>query len=251
MSQVVQVAASVTPCRHDTGSTVLDERWHVRVRASAADFGGDVLGTDQVSMTLQLAVRAAEPPPFGLRSPLSAGRTCRGGAMFIDNSNLDPSSFGLVAQRLQQMDAAPLSQPEVLRTTDVTVSDAPQIADHQGAGPLFDHEGNHLLGRLVVGLMDATTVTSVQLTLPRSVSAPAARASLPALRCLAGCSDLASLAIAQVQIVVGADGAPRNQQSCLLSHDGVGMNDAEINPGHMLWVEIELLNRDRGGNVQP
>jgi hypothetical protein len=174
MPHVVQVAASVTPCRHDTGSTVLDERWPVRAQSSAADFGGDVMGTDQISMTLQLAVRAAELSPLRLGSPLPAGRTCRGGTTFIDNPNLDPRSFRLVAQRLQQMGAAPLSQPEVLRTTDVTVGDTSQVADHQGAGPLLDHEGNHLLGRLVVALMDATTVTGIQLTLPSPVSAPAA-----------------------------------------------------------------------------
>jgi hypothetical protein len=148
------------------------------------------------------------------------------------------------------MGAAPLSQPEVLRTTDVMVGDAPQVADHQGADPLFDHEGNHLLGRLMMALMDPTTVTGVQLTLPRSVSAPAARASLPALRCSAGCSELASLSIAQVQIIVGADGAPRDQQSGILSHDRVWMDDAKIDPGYMLRVEIELLYGDRGGNVK-
>jgi hypothetical protein len=128
--------------------------------------------------------------------------------MFIHNSNLDPGSFGLVAQGVQQMGAAPLSQPEILRTTNVVAGNAPEVPNHQGAGLLFYHEGDHVLGRLVVGLMDATAVTGRRLTLPRSVSAPAARALLPAIGCSAGYSDLPGLSIPQVQIIVGANGAP-------------------------------------------
>jgi hypothetical protein len=43
---IVPVAASVTPCRHDAGATVLDERRHVHAQLSAASLGGDVGGTD-------------------------------------------------------------------------------------------------------------------------------------------------------------------------------------------------------------
>jgi hypothetical protein len=41
----VEVAASVTPSRHDAGPTMLDEHRHVGARVSAAGLGGDVVGT--------------------------------------------------------------------------------------------------------------------------------------------------------------------------------------------------------------
>jgi hypothetical protein len=42
---VVQVAATVTPCRRNADATVLDEHGHSCARGSAARLGGDVEGT--------------------------------------------------------------------------------------------------------------------------------------------------------------------------------------------------------------
>jgi hypothetical protein len=198
MPPVIKVATTVTPCRHKTGPTVLDERWHDGAQASAAGSSGDVVGTDQVSVSLELAVRAVELPVLRFGSPLLAGWTSRGAAMFVHQADLDPSSFGLVAQRLQHVGASPLAQPKIVRTAGIAVCDASEIADHQGAGALLDHESDHLLGCLVVGLMDATTVTGFDPALLQSVSAPTARASLSAPGCSLRCFGLASLSIAQV-----------------------------------------------------
>jgi hypothetical protein len=42
----MKVAASITPCRHDAGPTVLDERRQASARVPATN-GGDVVGTDR------------------------------------------------------------------------------------------------------------------------------------------------------------------------------------------------------------
>jgi hypothetical protein len=47
---IVKVAASVTPRRHHAGPTVLDTRQEPDACGSAASLGGDVVGTDEVSM---------------------------------------------------------------------------------------------------------------------------------------------------------------------------------------------------------
>jgi hypothetical protein len=198
MPPVVKVAATVTPCRHKTGPTVLDERWHDGAQASAAGSSGDVVGTDQVSVSLELAVRAAELPILRFGSPLLAGRTSRGAAMFVHQADPDAGSFGLVAQRLQHVGASPLAQPKIMCTAGIAVCDPSDIADHHGAGASLDHEGDHLLGCLVVGLMDATAVTGFDPALLRSVSAPAARAWLSATGCSLRCFGLAGLSVAQV-----------------------------------------------------
>lgn len=70
---VVEVAASVTPCRQDAGPTVLDEHRHVRARRSAASLRGDVVGTDQIPVPLEGAMGTAEPPALGLGDPPPAG----------------------------------------------------------------------------------------------------------------------------------------------------------------------------------
>jgi hypothetical protein len=97
----VQVAAAVTPCRHDAGPTVLDEHKQIHARGSAADLGGDVGGTHQIPVPVKRAVRTAEPASLGLRDPLAAGGAGGGGATLIHQPHHHPRLLGLVAQRLQ------------------------------------------------------------------------------------------------------------------------------------------------------
>jgi hypothetical protein len=47
---IVEMAASVTPCRHDAGATVLDKRQYPNACGSAANLGGDIGGTHQIPM---------------------------------------------------------------------------------------------------------------------------------------------------------------------------------------------------------
>jgi len=168
------VAAPVTPCRHHAGSTVLDEHGRIRARAPAAMLDGDVLGTNQVPVPLKRAVRTVEPAALGLGHTLPAGRAGGRGAPLVHQPNLDAGLFGLVAQRLRQVGAAPPPQAEILRPAGVLAGDALGVADQQGPDPLLDSERDHLLGGFVMRLMDATAVTGLDLPDTDPMAAPSA-----------------------------------------------------------------------------
>jgi hypothetical protein len=119
------MAALVTPCRHHAGPTVLDKRRHPNACWPAAGLGGDVGGTDQIPVPTELAGEAAEPAAIWLGDPLMADRTGGGGAPLIHQPHHDAGLLGLV---------------------------------RQGAYPLLDGEGDHLPGRLMVGVVDAGAV---------------------------------------------------------------------------------------------
>jgi hypothetical protein len=97
---IVQVAASVTPCRHLAGPTVLNEHGQVCARWSAAGLGGDVVGADQIPVPLKRAVWAAEPTALGFWNPSLAGGTGGGGATLVHQPHHDPGLLGLVPQGL-------------------------------------------------------------------------------------------------------------------------------------------------------
>jgi hypothetical protein len=63
---VMQMTAAVTPGRHHPDPTVLDQRGERRAGMSAAELGGDVGGTDQITMPLEPAVWTGEPAPAWL-----------------------------------------------------------------------------------------------------------------------------------------------------------------------------------------
>jgi hypothetical protein len=90
------LAASVTPCRHDAGPTVLDEHGQDRTRGSATMLGGDVVGTYEIAVSLELAVRTEESAAIGLWDALSTGGAGRTGAALIHQSHDNAGSFGLV-----------------------------------------------------------------------------------------------------------------------------------------------------------
>jgi hypothetical protein len=155
---VVEVAASVTPCRHPAGATVLDKRRQSNACGSAASLGGDVGGTDQIPVPEELAVGTVEPAALGLGDPPLAGGAGGGGPTLVHQPHHDACQFGLVAQGLEQVGAAPLPQPEIVHPASVLVGDARWVTDHQGADLVLEREGDDLPGGLVLGLVDATAM---------------------------------------------------------------------------------------------
>jgi hypothetical protein len=117
---------------------------------SSAELGGDVGGTDQVPMPLEPAVRTGEPAPAWLGDALAAGRAGRGRPPLLDHAHPDPGLLGLVAERSEQVGAAPLPQPPVLHPARVPVGDAGRVTHHQGPHPVGHREGDDLAGGLVV-----------------------------------------------------------------------------------------------------
>ena len=174
-----------------------------------------------------------------------------GGAALIHQPNLDAGLFCLVAQGLNQVSAAPLPQPEVVDPTGILGGDAGGVADHQHADSMRDREGDDLVGRLVVGLVDAAAVTCLDSAQSEPISPPAARASLPGLGRPPGCPGLSSLLIMQVQEALGPDRPPRHQQARLVGDHRVGVDDAKIHPCHPMGVQVVVLNGHGGGDGQP
>jgi hypothetical protein len=152
------VAAPVTPCRHHTGPTVLHQHSNGRAGASAAMLGGDVVGTHKVPVPLEAAVRTTKPAALRFGDPSTADRAGRAAATLIHQPHPDAGPFGLVPQGLQQVAAAPLPQPQVLHPTRILGFDAVEVPDQQGADLLADGERDHLLGGLMLGLVDAATM---------------------------------------------------------------------------------------------
>jgi hypothetical protein len=56
----MQVAAAVTPGRHNTGPAVLDKHGETRACNSAASLGDDVGSTDEIAVPVEAAVLTAE-----------------------------------------------------------------------------------------------------------------------------------------------------------------------------------------------
>jgi hypothetical protein len=245
---VVEVAASVTPCRHDTGPTVLDKRRQPDACGSAANLGSDVVGTDQITVPGELAVVAVELAAAGLGDPLLAGGAGGGGAPLVHQPHHDPGLLGLVAQGLEQVGTAPLSQPPVLQPTRILVGDSRRVPGQQRADPLLDGEGDDLLGGLMVGVVDAAAMPRLGTPDSGSLTTPPPRAALSRLGRSPGDLDMASLLIPEVKVALGADGAPRHQQPGLLGDDGVGVDDPEVDPCHPTQVKVVELDGDGGGD---
>ena len=93
---VLEVATSVTPCRHDTGPTVLDEHRQGCTRGSATVLGGDVVGTYKVAVALEVAMRTGESAASGFGDALLAGRAGGGGPALVHQPDDNAGSFGLV-----------------------------------------------------------------------------------------------------------------------------------------------------------
>ena len=84
--------AALAPCRRD-GARQAEV---LLCLGSAAYFGGDVGGTNQITVPLEPAVRTAEVAACGLRDPLLAGGAGGGGTAFVHQPHDDPRQLGLV-----------------------------------------------------------------------------------------------------------------------------------------------------------
>jgi hypothetical protein len=225
------MAASVTSFRHDAGATVLDERRQAHAQLSAASLGGDVVSTDQVPVPLKVAEWTGELATFGFGDPPPADRAGGRRAALVHQPHDHAGEFCFIAQGLQQVGAAPPPQAQVLHPADGVVGNPFGVTNHQGAYPVLDGKGDHLLGGLMLSLMDAATVTLLDTTHPCPVASPAPRSALPGLRCAPAGLSLPCPLILKVEVVLGADRPSRRQQSHLLGHHGVGVNDSQIYPG--------------------
>jgi hypothetical protein len=205
---VVEVAASVTPCRHDAGAAVLDEHGQRRAGGSAAGRGGDVGGSDHIPVALQSTAVAAEPATRGLGDPQAAGRAGGGGAALVHQPHHDAGHLGLVPQRLHQGGAAPLPQPPVLHPARIPVSDPRRVAHQQPAHPLLAREGDDLLGGLMVGLVDAAAMARFGTPQASPMAPPTARPALPRRGCPPGGPGLAGLLIGTMQVAFRPDRPP-------------------------------------------
>jgi hypothetical protein len=248
---IVEMAASVTPYRHAADATVLDEHWDARARESAACLGGDVEGTDQVAMPLDLAVWAREPAVLGFGDSPPAGRAGRRGSMLINQPHKDSLSLGLVAEDSQQVGAAPPAQSEVLHPPRIPVGDSAKIANRQGADPSLNSEGDHPLCSFVLRLVDATTMTRFNPALPCAMASPTPRPMLPRFRGSTGRPGLPCLLVLKMQVAFGAECATGHQERGILGDDRIRMDDAEIDTGNPIEVEVMLVDRDGGGDRQP
>jgi hypothetical protein len=218
---IVQVASAVTPRRHRAGATVLDQHPGDAGHPTAMG-GGDVVGTHQIPMPHKVAVRTSEVAVVRLGDPLPAARAGGGAAPLIHQHHPDPRQLGLVPQRLDQMHAAPVAQPQVVAPAPVPPGDALGIADQQGADPVVDGEGDHRAGGLMVGLTHPAAMAHLCAPLRRSVLTPAPGAALPRLGRPAGSRAGAGFAVGQVQVVLGADRPARHQQPGAVGGDRVG-----------------------------
>jgi hypothetical protein len=154
---------------------------------------------------MESTVAAAESAPGGFRDPLVAGGAGGGGAALIHQPDHDACQFGLVSQRLHKVGAAPLSQSEILHPAGILLADALGVSHDEGADALLGGEGDHLLGRLMVGVVDAAAMARLDPAQASPVAPPPPRPALPRPGCSACRLGLADLLVGTVQVVLGAD----------------------------------------------
>jgi hypothetical protein len=177
---------------------VLDEYWELCTRAAAASLGGDVVGTDKISMASKSTEGTGEVASVRLRHALAAAGAGRGRTTFVHHSELYSRLLCFAAENLNEMCTTPLAQPEILDTARIAFSDAPKIADQQCANPLLGGELNDLSSGLVMPLIDAAAMTGLDTALLVSVPPPASRTALPRLRRTAGSFRAPGLLVAHV-----------------------------------------------------
>ena len=103
-------------------------------------------------------------------------------------------------------------------------------------------ERDDLLGRLMVGLMDAAAMPCLGTAKLDSLTAPSARAPLPRLGDVPRSLDTACLLILEMQVAIGSDRPSRDQQPRLLGDDRVGMDDAKVDSRHPARVHVMMLD---------
>src|SRR4029450_5485399 len=204
------MTAAVTPGRHDTGPTVLDEHRQSCTRGSAAVGGGDVCGTDQIPVPLELAMGTREAAAFGFRNLPSADWAGGGAAALVHHPHDHAGPLGLVPEGMHKVGASPLPQAEVLHPAHVLACDVLGVADQQGTDSLSHRKGNHLLGGLMLSLVDAPAMTRLLTPHAEPVTAPAPRPPLAWLGCPPRSPRVAGLLVAQGQGGLGANRPARD-----------------------------------------
>src|SRR5260370_33083816 len=138
-AHVEEVTAPVTPCRCSPGPTVRDACWGTRGSAAS---GGDVPGTDEVSVAPMPAVRAGEPASSRLGDTLMALRAGGGRPPLVHEHNLDPRQPRLFRPAPQPVGAPPVAKRQGLAAPTVPCRDALRIADAHGAHLALHHAGH-------------------------------------------------------------------------------------------------------------
>jgi hypothetical protein len=111
---------------------------------------------------------------------------------------------------MHKVGASPLPQAEVLHPAHVLACDVLGVADQQGTDSLSHRKGNHLLGSLMLSLVDAAAMTRLLTPHAEPVTAPAPRPPLAWLGCPPRSPRVAGLLVAQVQVALGPNRPARH-----------------------------------------
>ena len=179
------------------------------------------------------AVRAAEVPPGGLGHPPGAGRARRGRAPLVGQVHGDPGGGGLVPQGADEAADPPVPHPLVMPAVGIQVQDAARVPDRQGADLVVDGPGDDVFGGLVAGLPDPPGVPGLRRPLAAPVLPPPPRPPLTGPGSAGRGGPSPALAVTQVLAVFRADGPAGDQQPLpARPRHGVGVDDAQVHPGH-------------------
>jgi hypothetical protein len=108
----------------------------------------------------------------------------------------------------------------------VAVGDALGVSDDQDGNSVPKGIPDDLIGCLVVGLVDATTMPGLGLPLAGSL-------------------------IVQVKVVLSADRPARDQQTRLLANNRIGVDHAKVHTCDPRGVQVMPLDGNSGGDGQP
>jgi len=113
------------------------------------------------------------------------------------------------------------------------VQDAAGVPDRQGADLVLDGPGDDVFRGLVAGLPDPPAVPGFGRPLAAPVLPPPPRPPLTGPGSAGRGGPGPALAVTQVLAVFRADGPAGDQQPLpARSRDGVGVDDAQVHPGH-------------------
>jgi hypothetical protein len=116
-----------------------------------------------------------------------------------------------LSEGLEQVGATPLPQPPVLHPARILDGDALGVAHHQGANLVLDGEGDHLLGGLMLRLVNAAAMARFGAS-QAGLAAPAPRPVLSRPGRACGGLGAAGLLVLEVEVALGAQRPPRHQQ---------------------------------------
>src|SRR5207244_7449773 len=134
---------------------------------------------------------------------------------------------------------------QVLAFATVPGGNAPGVSDDHGAHLVVHQPGHHGSGCLVVGLADPAAVAGLRSAPGGPVTAPAP-AGLLALAGSPCCRLLRpALGVLQVQALLGPDLTSGHEEGLVARHHGIGVDDAEVDPGDDAAIRLWALGRNR------